>query len=93
MVIHGDSRPVRCDGLRCRVVGEEALLHDVRRDATLRLNSLAYLIWEQCDGRKTCSSIAEGLLEEWDGSAEQAQADVLGAIRQMARHKLVDVLR
>lgn len=91
--VERETMPRRRTDLSCRVVEDEALLHDPRRGATHRLNCSAYRIWEQCDGTRTCADIARRLAESWRVPAEQACTDVLGAVRDMLRHKLVEVLR
>lgn len=93
MEIGNETTPMRRSDLTCRVVDDEALLHDAHRDATHRLNCTAYLIWEQCDGTRTCDAIAQRMAKAWQTTPEKARSDVLGLIREMAKHKLVEVLR
>jgi methyltransferase-like protein len=89
-VISGKSTPKRRTDLACHFVDDEALIYDAERNATSRLNSTAHFIWEQCDGTKTCDDIARRLLEKWDATLEQARTDVMAALKQLARHKLID---
>ena len=90
--IEPHTTPRRRTDLNCRVVDDAALLHDARCDETHRLNYSAYRIWELCDGQQTCAAIAQRMADTWRTTADEAQPNVFGAIREMVKNKLVDVL-
>ena len=84
--------PLRRDDLACHIVDDEALIYDAERNATHRLNCTAYFIWEQCNGKQTCEAIAQRMAGRWQEVPGDARDDVLNALRQMASHKLIQVL-
>ncbi len=82
--------PVKRSHLTSHEVDDETLVYDPQRRATHRLNGTARYIWERCDGKHTCRSIADGMVQVWDVAQDEATADVEAAVKQMVRQKLVN---
>ena len=61
----------------------EALLYDPITADTHRLNSTAYFIWSQCDGRHDVGSIARRLTEQYDVAPGSACENVERTLREL----------
>ena len=53
------------------------------------LNATGYEVWRRLDGQATLGQIAVALAEEFDAPLEEAEADVLGFAREMARRRIL----
>lgn len=82
-------RPTRRrTGLLVDELGDETLVYDLMGHKAHCLNRPARLVWEQCDGQRTTSEIAEDLREAL-GAAADPRVIAL-AIERLGRARLLD---
>ncbi len=66
-----------------RVIDNEAVLVLSQRGEVQVLNEVGARIWELTDGTRSVAQIAQTIADEFDVSAEQAQADVTDFVTQL----------
>ena len=66
------SRLRRVEGVAWRVIGEEAVLVNVRSDEVMHLNSAASFLWSSLDGRASLEEIALSMTGQYDVDADTA---------------------
>jgi len=58
-------------------------------DELYTLNETGQAIWAQLDGQRTLGEVAVALSAEFDGPADEIEADVLGFATEMARRGIL----
>ena len=77
----------RKEGLIVRVLGEETLVYDLKRDRAHCLNRLAALTWQHCDGKTTVPELISHLEDELPASEKEDL--VLSALHQLSQAHLL----
>jgi hypothetical protein len=72
-----EYRVRRMPGVAWRIVQEEAILVNVRKDEVIHLDRVASFIWSRMDGAASLAEIAEDLIEEFDVEMEIALDDII----------------
>lgn len=72
-----ESRLRRIPGIAWRMVEEEAILVNVRRDEVIHLDRVASFIWSKMDGAASLAEIAEDLIQEFDVELRVALDDIV----------------
>ena len=72
-----------------RRIGDETVLVPIREstgdmDAIYNLNEVGAFIWDHLDGNNSLEDVKRGILDEFDVPPEQAEADLLGFIKDLA---------
>jgi hypothetical protein len=78
------SFPRRSERTAFRVVGGEALVMVVDRNALHRLNDVGSRVFELCDGQTSIDAMAEAIVKEFVVDAPTARADVQNFITELA---------
>lgn len=81
--------PQRSKELEIRTVGNEAIVHDVRRQKVHVLNKTAGRILNLCDGTASVAAIAGVIGVESNADAEAVMADVQRIVERFAELELV----
>jgi len=58
-------------------------------DSILNLNRVAAFVWEQLDGRRTGSSVLDGIVERFEVARERAEADLLELLETLVAVKAI----
>lgn len=58
-------------------------------DELFTLNETGQAIWKKLDGKKSLSTIMDELLLEYDVTAEQLKADVLGLAQELLKRRII----
>ena len=83
----GDRRrPVRREGLCCRVFDDEAVLYDPAHHAVHYLNQTAWFIWNCCNGQRDAEDIALEVAAGFEANAQQDNP--MAAVRDDVRSTL-----
>ncbi len=61
-------------------------------DELFSLNETGQAIWEKVDGQKSLREVINLLKEEYEGSQESMEDDVLGFMKELVKRKMVVVL-
>jgi len=77
----------RKEGLIVRVLGEETLVYDLKRDRAHCLNRLAALTWQHCDRKTTVPELISLLEDELPKSGKKDL--VLSALHQLSQAHLL----
>ena len=77
-------------GVRFRRLFDEAVLIHQEKAETLVLNDTAISFIEGCDGQRTVGEIINGMVDEFDVSAEQLTADLAPFIKQLAEEGIIE---
>ena len=72
-----------------RKIQDETVLVPIRdstgdMDAIYNLNEVGAFIWDNLDGGNSLEDVKRGILDEFDVASEQAEADLLGFIKELA---------
>ena len=79
-----------------RRIGDETILVPIKNNvgdmgSIYNLNQVAAFVWEHIDGEKTVVDISNMIREEFQVSAEQAQADLCDLVSQLKEvHAIVE---
>ena len=87
-----ESRLRRVPGIAWRVVEEEAILVNVRRDEVIHLDPVGSFIWSRMDGRAPLEEIAKALVEEFEVDLETAVDDILDFAGRLLRQGAAEVV-
>lgn len=79
-------KPIRREGLCCRVFDDEAALYDTAHHSVHYLNRTAWFIWNCCDGRHEVEDIALNLAAAFEAGSRHD--DPLSVIRDDVRSTL-----
>ncbi|MFP2927348.1 PqqD family protein [Pyxidicoccus sp. 3LG] len=85
--------PVPREGVSGQRFGSDFIVLDAEGRTLRGLSGTAVRIWELCDGKRTARIVAEQLTREFDVTAEQALADTLRFLTDLARLGLIDELQ
>jgi hypothetical protein len=58
-------------------------------DELYTLNATGRAVWSRLDGVKTLGEIAADLTKEYDSTAGEIEADVVGLVEELARRRMV----
>jgi hypothetical protein len=75
-----------------RVVDGEALVIHLQSGEYFSLNPIGTRIWELLSGEETLGQIANVLVEEYDVTLEQAQADITALATDLIQERLAVVV-
>jgi hypothetical protein len=83
------QRFVQDSSFVARNIGGEYLLVPIRQPAgeepsIFALNEVSGFIWETIDGKRPVHQIRDAVVQEFDVSPEQAEADLLDFLQQLA---------
>lgn len=87
-----DKKPKRAAGIASRRIGEETVLVSPKTGKVFVLNETGSLIWEMCDGKRSVDELAAYLAADFGILPEQAGADVLELIQELAKRELVEMV-
>ena len=74
-----------------RLFDEAVLIHQEKAEA-LVLNDTAISFLEACDGKRTVDEIIAGMVEEFEVSAQELEADLGPFIDQLADEGIIEAL-
>jgi hypothetical protein len=74
----------------CEIAGEAVIL-DLASGQYFALNPIGTQVWQRLQTPCTLASLCEGLLAEYEVTADQCKADILPLLNQLADHGLVKV--
>lgn len=74
----------------CEIAGEAVIL-DLASGQYFALDSVGTQVWQKLQTPCTLASLCEGLLSEYEVSAEKCRADIVPLLNQLAEHGLVKV--
>ena len=75
-------RPLHVEDVVFRDIEEEGILYQVEEGKVHVLNSIAYTIWKQCDGKHTIGEIAKELTETFQVDEQTALKDVNKSVEE-----------
>jgi len=86
--------PRKDESVLIRKVKDEAYLikrngQSMKEEKLWILNSLAFLIWENIDGKRTCSDIVIRLTEQFDAEPERIKEDFINLLLELKDQGLV----
>lgn len=92
----GNQRFVRSQSVVARVVSGETLIVPIRGKvgdlaSIYSFNGTGTLIWKLLDSPKTIAQLAEGVAQEYEVDAAQAESDVASFVSEMKSVGLVEV--
>ncbi|MGQ9705016.1 MAG: PqqD family protein [Actinomycetota bacterium] len=82
----------RVKGIAWRIIEEEAVLVDVRRDEVLHLNPTASYLWSMLDGRTSLEEIASSMTAEFEVEKEDALRDVIDFASRLLEKGVAEVV-
>ncbi|MGQ9537829.1 MAG: PqqD family protein [Actinomycetota bacterium] len=82
----------RVKGIAWRIIEEEAVLVDVRRDEVLHLNPTASYLWSMLDGRTSLEEIASRMTAEFEVEKEDALRDVIDFASRLLEKGVAEVV-
>jgi len=83
------------DDVVARDVGGEMVIIPITsgigdlEDGIFTLNKTGRALWEKLDGKKKLKEIAKELREDFQGSLEKIEKDVLGISRELLKRKII----
>ncbi len=83
------SYPAPHNQVAGRVIDNEAVLVLSQSGEVQVLNEVGARIWELTDGTRTVAQVAQAIADEFDVSAEQAQADVSEFVAQLVAQNVL----
>ena len=86
------ARLRRIPGIAWRIIDEEAILVNVRRDEVVHLDPVGSFIWSKMDGQATFEAIARELVEEFEVDLETAMDDILIFARRLLKQGAAEVV-
>ena len=89
-----NSKFQKKENIVTREIAGETLLVPISGDLAnmeriFTLDPVAACIWEQLDGEKSLEDIRDGLLNAFEVEKEQAEADILEFVHELAKANLV----
>jgi Coenzyme PQQ synthesis protein D (PqqD) len=88
-----ESRLRRMPGVAWRIVEEEAILVNVRRDEVIHLDRVASFIWSKMDGAESLEEIAGDLIREFDVEMDEALADTVVFAERLLNQGAAEIAR
>ncbi len=85
-----DSRPRRRGDVLSQEAGDTVVLLTPGSGEYFTLNEVGGRIWELADGTRSVREIAAVLVQEYDASDDEIQADTLAVLGELAAEKLLD---
>lgn len=67
----------------------ELLLYHPPTAITLHLNGPSAIVWQLCDGKRSCADIIQMVKEAYPEQAEQIEGDVLKAVGDLVSHHVL----
>jgi hypothetical protein len=86
------SRLRRTPGIAWRMVEEEAILVNVRRDEVIHLDPVGSFIWSRMDGQTTLQEIGQSLVGTFEVSLETAMEDMFLFAERLIEQGAVEVV-
>ncbi|MCP3142183.1 PqqD family protein [Pyxidicoccus xibeiensis] len=86
------SVPVPRQGVSGQRFGEDYIVLDAEGRTLRGLNATAVHVWGLCDGIRTARAVAEQVARDYSIDTEQALADTLRFLSDLARLGLIDEL-
>lgn len=87
-----DTRIKRLAGIAWRVVDEEAVLVNVKKDEVIHMDPVGTFIWSKMDGRYSMSEIADAVVKEFEVNLETALRDALDFARRLLEQGAAEVV-
>ena len=81
--------PIPHAQVAARVIDNEAVIVLSESGEVEILNEVGSRIWELMDGTRTLEAIAQTLAEEFEVTAEQAQADLAEFVEQLVQQRVI----
>lgn len=82
----------RVKGIAWRIIEDEAVLVNVRRDEVLHLNPTASYLWSKLDGEKSLEEIAEAMTLEYEVGKEEALRDIMEFASRLLEKGVAEVV-
>lgn len=86
------SRLRRTPGIAWRLVEEEAILVNIRRDEVIHLDPVGSFIWARMDGKNTLQEICRSMTGEFEVSMETAMEDLFLFAERLMKQGAVEVV-
>jgi hypothetical protein len=95
-LITTDAQPIRSDSVVSREIAGERVLVPIRREAAdlesiFVLNEVASFVWDRLDGQHSLQEIQQALLDSFDVSPDEAEADIQEFLAQLSESGLLHV--
>ena len=87
-----DTRIMRLADIAWRMVDEEAVLVNVKKDEVIHLDPVGSFIWSRMDGQASMQEIADAVVEEFEIDLETALEDSLDFARHLLEQGAVEVV-
>ena len=87
-----DTRIKRLTDIAWRMVDEEAVLVNVKKDEVIHLDPVGSFIWSRMDGQAPIQEIAHAVVEEFEVDLETALEDSLDFARRLLEQGAVEVV-
>lgn len=92
----GDEKFIRSQSVVARVVGGETLIVPIRGkvgdlSSIYSFNGTGTLIWKLLDSPRTIAQLVDGVVQEYEVEAAQAERDVANFVSEMKAVGLVEV--
>ena len=86
MAINPVGVPRRAAGYIHESIDGELLLYHPGRSTAVYLNETASLVWQLCDGRRSCAEVTVALTGAFPEARDEIRRDVIRAIERLAEH-------
>ena len=86
------TRLRRVEGIAWRLIEEEAVLVNVRRDEVMHLNAVASFLWTNLDGEASLADIAQSMTEEYEVDADTALTDTVAFAADLVEQGAAEVV-
>jgi Coenzyme PQQ synthesis protein D (PqqD) len=83
-------RPQQSSDYRLEIMDGELLLFHPAQTTIISSNSMASLIWQLCDGRRTTQEVINLLQAAYPEAKATIAAEVEVTLRQLARHGAIE---
>jgi hypothetical protein len=89
-----EKRYRKSDAIVSRKIGSEFVMVPIRQDvgdlsSIYVLNEVAARIWELIDGERTAASIIEKIVEEYQITPQEAEADIRDHLELLESNKMI----
>lgn len=84
-----DGYPRTRDDLSAYQLDDELVVFDPQTNQTYMLNTTGHVVWELCDGERSCEAIADEVAAAFNIDAGDALPDVVELISAMRRASLL----
>lgn len=81
----------RRSDIASRIIEGEAIIVKIKTGENYSLNHVGALVWQMADGTHTLADIVTAIVDRYDITVDQAQADLSELVSELEREQLVEV--